>query len=39
MRIDAKIRDEKLEQNVHREAAEVPALLLRKSINVNTLQP
>ena len=38
MTIDEKIRDEKLEQNVHREAAEVPALLLGKSINVNTLQ-
>ena len=38
MTTDDKIRDEKLEQDINREAAEISVLSSRKWINMNTLQ-
>ena len=36
--IDDKIRDEKLQYNINREAAKISALSLEKLINMNILQ-
>ena len=38
MKIDAKIRDEKLQCDINREAAKMPALSSEKLMNMNTLQ-
>ena len=38
MTIDDKIKDEKLQYDIHREAAKISALLQVKLINMNILQ-